>query len=240
MGGNEITRRTFIKRTGGATVATLVAWNLSSQQLQAEENSAPSSGWWMKCHLPEPDAGKQTKTFGLRANGTLDPDAVGWKKIKGPFDTEETWYRCFVEGVMVVTPTTEPSFGYNEKKCTFVCKGRWCMKPCHYEGEIVDPPDDESSNAEGWDGWTEWEVITREAVQQCDSSSGNMTNQQSANDAEQPEDVMDSGLLIKTEMTTNPDPDDPGVETKMELVHPHTNRSGGVIEGFVQFEKAKH
>lgn len=33
--GNEITRRSFIKRTGGATVATLVAWNLITNNAKA-------------------------------------------------------------------------------------------------------------------------------------------------------------------------------------------------------------
>jgi hypothetical protein len=34
-GASEITRRSFLKRTGGATVATLVAWNLASQEIRA-------------------------------------------------------------------------------------------------------------------------------------------------------------------------------------------------------------
>jgi hypothetical protein len=36
--GSEITRRSFLKRTGGATVATLVAWNLASKQAEAMSN----------------------------------------------------------------------------------------------------------------------------------------------------------------------------------------------------------
>jgi hypothetical protein len=33
--GNGITRRSFIKRTGGATVATLVAWNITAPRADA-------------------------------------------------------------------------------------------------------------------------------------------------------------------------------------------------------------
>lgn len=40
--GSEITRRSFLKRTGGATVATLVAWNLASNPARADETSFES------------------------------------------------------------------------------------------------------------------------------------------------------------------------------------------------------
>jgi hypothetical protein len=33
--GNGVTRRTFIKRTGGTTVATLVAWNIQNTKARA-------------------------------------------------------------------------------------------------------------------------------------------------------------------------------------------------------------
>ena len=36
---NEITRRTFLKRTGGATVASLVAWNLAAERARADLES---------------------------------------------------------------------------------------------------------------------------------------------------------------------------------------------------------
>lgn len=35
-GGGGITRRSFIKRTGGATVATMVAWNLTVNEARAQ------------------------------------------------------------------------------------------------------------------------------------------------------------------------------------------------------------
>ena len=40
--GGGMTRRLFIKRTGGATVATLVAWNLSTQRARAEVSESQS------------------------------------------------------------------------------------------------------------------------------------------------------------------------------------------------------
>ena len=45
---NEITRRTFLKRTGGATVASLVAWNLAAERAEAQNanvGSFASLGW---------------------------------------------------------------------------------------------------------------------------------------------------------------------------------------------------
>lgn len=41
--GSGITRRSFIKRTGGATVASLVAWNLATTKSRAEEE--PEGGY---------------------------------------------------------------------------------------------------------------------------------------------------------------------------------------------------
>lgn len=41
---NGITRRSFIKRTGGATVASLVAWNLTNQRTRADLPSSATSG----------------------------------------------------------------------------------------------------------------------------------------------------------------------------------------------------
>lgn len=45
-GGSSVTRRSFIKRTGGATVAAFVCWNLANQQLNAQnfgEGALPCS-----------------------------------------------------------------------------------------------------------------------------------------------------------------------------------------------------
>jgi hypothetical protein len=39
-GGGGITRRTFIKRTGGATVATMIAWNLATNEARAQTENA--------------------------------------------------------------------------------------------------------------------------------------------------------------------------------------------------------
>lgn len=41
-GGDGITRRTFIKRTGGATVATMVAWNLTINEARAQGGGSGS------------------------------------------------------------------------------------------------------------------------------------------------------------------------------------------------------
>lgn len=43
-GANDVTRRSFIKRTGGATVATLVAWNLGANTATAAEGDGSGSG----------------------------------------------------------------------------------------------------------------------------------------------------------------------------------------------------
>ncbi|HEY8961565.1 MAG TPA: twin-arginine translocation signal domain-containing protein, partial [Luteolibacter sp.] len=42
-GGNDVTRRTFIKRTGGATVAAMVTWNLATLEARAEEGGSGSN-----------------------------------------------------------------------------------------------------------------------------------------------------------------------------------------------------
>lgn len=59
--GSGITRRTFIKRMGGATVATMVAWNLTANEARAEGDGSgdgSGSGWWdMKCSLPSSGSG---------------------------------------------------------------------------------------------------------------------------------------------------------------------------------------
>lgn len=54
-GGDGISRRTFIKRTGGATVATMVAWNTATTDCRAQQYSwGPSSlEPFLKCtHAP--------------------------------------------------------------------------------------------------------------------------------------------------------------------------------------------
>lgn len=62
--GSEITRRSFLKRTGGATVATLVAWNLASQQASANPESSDSVSHKMCAISPQ--------------NGPGNPDAIGY------------------------------------------------------------------------------------------------------------------------------------------------------------------
>ena len=44
--GGGITRRSFIKRTGGATVATIVAWNVAANTASAENGGASHSASW--------------------------------------------------------------------------------------------------------------------------------------------------------------------------------------------------
>jgi len=55
--GSEITRRSFMKRTGGATVATLVSWNLASQRVNAETGSGESLSHKMCALSPQGSAG---------------------------------------------------------------------------------------------------------------------------------------------------------------------------------------
>lgn len=55
VSGSEITRRSFLKRTGGATVATLVAWNSASTKLNAAGGTASESdsvSYRMTCTNP--------------------------------------------------------------------------------------------------------------------------------------------------------------------------------------------
>lgn len=52
--GSEITRRSFLKRTGGATVATLVAWDVANQIARATGEPtlgsfATSGSWFITC-----------------------------------------------------------------------------------------------------------------------------------------------------------------------------------------------
>jgi hypothetical protein len=41
--GDYTTRRTFIKRTGGATVATVIAWNMQVATAKADDESSSAS-----------------------------------------------------------------------------------------------------------------------------------------------------------------------------------------------------
>lgn len=50
FGGSNVTRRRFLKRSGGATSASLIAWTLASQTAQAippESESESESGPWV-------------------------------------------------------------------------------------------------------------------------------------------------------------------------------------------------
>lgn len=53
-GLTSVTRRSFLKRTGGATVATLVAWNMASRKVEASETASTSggSGWQTGPFIP--------------------------------------------------------------------------------------------------------------------------------------------------------------------------------------------
>ena len=71
--GSSITRRSFLKRTGGATVATLVAWNLASQELKASSpESGDSESYGMLCLYPVFEASTQDYWA-----GTVDVPQVG-------------------------------------------------------------------------------------------------------------------------------------------------------------------
>jgi hypothetical protein len=68
--GGGVTRRSFIKRTGGATIATLVALHVTSQQAFATENSNPSPSYYaLKCNLDPVDNQQQISAIG--ENGTF-------------------------------------------------------------------------------------------------------------------------------------------------------------------------
>ena len=52
---NGISRRSFLKRTGGATLGTMVAWHLSTSKSNAEENvqtGESAEKWGMTCKAP--------------------------------------------------------------------------------------------------------------------------------------------------------------------------------------------
>lgn len=55
-GDGGITRRTFIKRTGGATVATMVAWNLATNEASAQGSGEGSAASFSVLGLGSGDA----------------------------------------------------------------------------------------------------------------------------------------------------------------------------------------
>jgi len=103
---NGITRRSFLKRTGAASVATLVAWNLTSQSVDAENENPPSSApWWvMRCTSLQPGdllfdgfkhyalsskplffnhlMGDATVALTLYSSVAVDPPEVGYNYIR--------------------------------------------------------------------------------------------------------------------------------------------------------------
>lgn len=71
-GGGGITRRSFIKRTGGATVATMIAWNLTVNEARANGESGESgaSAYSMKLEGIIPESGDDVDI--LQSNTTID------------------------------------------------------------------------------------------------------------------------------------------------------------------------
>ncbi len=221
-------------------MATMIAWNMTAQRVAAEEGGSSGSGvstkYWMKCDKPDATEGQTgIHIFGLTKEGLVDADPVGWKQITGP--EGQKWYRCFLCGVIESQPVKDAAYGYDEKECKSICKGRFCMVTCEYDGHQVAAPSQDTENSEGFDGWTNWESIVRIASQWCVESNGEMGNSPTTEDAEQPDDIMDSGLRIETSMNTSPTPDTQAVNVTMELYHPQTNRSCGVIDAYAQFTK---
>lgn len=71
-GGREsTTRRKFLKRTGSATAASLIAWNLSAHVANAQGENEGSSSWRMTCVWPATSESPLTKN-------DLFGDSNGW------------------------------------------------------------------------------------------------------------------------------------------------------------------
>lgn len=87
--GNGITRRSFIKRTGGATVASLVAWNLATTKSRGEGDGGTSGGsgsstwkkrrWGCKRTLSGPSNQPYTQA-------QLDALALSYETAHNPWD----------------------------------------------------------------------------------------------------------------------------------------------------------
>jgi hypothetical protein len=82
---NGITRRSFLKRTGAASVATLVAWNMTSQQGKGELNLDLSGDLLIASGCP-PHLPRTIKRQVLR-NATPNQDGL-----------MRVWYVCDREG----------------------------------------------------------------------------------------------------------------------------------------------
>jgi hypothetical protein len=127
--GSEITRRSFIKRTGGATVATLVAWNLASRtadarvELESEgllplghsySDSYNTPNWKIRVEaLAEDDVTLRSSVdWDDNVNNTITEYAValGLKlqvsAPQSPASTGQFTYGPEAESVMTVTVTT--------------------------------------------------------------------------------------------------------------------------------------
>lgn len=88
-GGGGVTRRTFVKRTGGATVAAMVAWNLASQQTRAQEAdilSVASFSYRMKLDEITPESGEDwhTQDGGAAIDGTQENIRIAIEILSGP------------------------------------------------------------------------------------------------------------------------------------------------------------
>lgn len=211
-----LSRRQFIKRTGAASVATLVFWNATSQNASAytvsfsfmgfsftasfpdwasgsePKKASQASEWWMKCQLPE-------KAFFGDVNGKLDADPVGWTSVT-TVNGEQTitnWYRLYTQGFVRVNKVRDEKFGYNFAVVAFQCFGRWSMVPCSADKDTtVDPPAD-NRPGDGMNTWSKWYTWSRYAEVFCSISDGKIT---SYNDRETPGDTFNDGTKLWTEL----------------------------------------
>jgi hypothetical protein len=109
----EITRRRFIKRTGGATVATLVAWNLASNSANANEDesgSGSSPAMYLVCTNAPTYAQPGQSNIGGPVTVTLTPTVIKRDKtdvlvLDGPVKGDFIWTQEGTEAKFKLTAT---------------------------------------------------------------------------------------------------------------------------------------
>jgi hypothetical protein len=94
-GGSNITRRSFLKRTGGATVATLVAWNMATRNAEAvlieDSESIPEYRMWVT------DCQPKATQAPLAPEGLFDSKEVTWLGRGYQFDEGGKTYGMMLE-----------------------------------------------------------------------------------------------------------------------------------------------
>jgi hypothetical protein len=124
--GNGITRRTFIKRTGGATVASLVAWSVITERGNAQQLLPPSGTGNGSC-----DAEFSKTNRGAFTERRKDK----WTRHTNKNNGQEFWLRT--EGKPWKSSGNKPpgtfltpiSFVVNGKTCYYAAKGAPALTP---------------------------------------------------------------------------------------------------------------